>query len=661
MRSSAYFVARYGCTATAISSATSRVASGASHDQKPKAKAPRALDIAATHFRSYRSTRSGGVRELFAMMPPQSAEPVRGIRGVEWPPWLKQALTDRRELLFEQIAFAAEPLAQQMLDHLGSLIEPRLRDLGALFPAGKKLLEDAAELGMARGLLSLGAQLLWGSESDGVRQALSFLVRTPKDLNEIVKLLVPLLRWAADFRPRDGRTAVLLTMGRDLPRTLARVGDKELRATSNDPRLWDLRKAQEFALRDIARTWGGELRTNPTWAFGHRQLTVHGQGGSPMRSTLDDSVTDEWGEVIRSPGLFVMDAAAFPSAVGVNPSATIAAIAERKVEHFIRKKKPDWRAPQWKDAEAWARDQGVKLDPLAQVTARAVKSPAPEKFGVIGLRFKERVDGHFSTNTTAITVPDMRALIENNSARDKLKDWVRAIEDAEIRGIRSPKSPASRRKKRVPGDLPERGLIELHVTATIADLTAFLEDHYAGRADERDEDQADRLHLDRCGRLNRVRQGGRQSGVRLGVGGHARAVSADRLQTDQAARIRDSVRLRGTAAQALRDQDRRGRSAPRRLAGHLDLVLRHPKAGRAGNSPRRAAAAGEDISQGADRVLRSARHYGRRAAHVGARRVRDVFRRRARRVVPPRATAHPGDHQEHGDSHPWLSPRMKRC
>ena len=38
-----------------------------------------------------------------------------------------------------------------------------------------------------------------------------------------------------------------------------------------------------------------------------------------------------------------MDAAAFPTSVGVNPSATIAAVAEYKIEQFIRgerKRKP---------------------------------------------------------------------------------------------------------------------------------------------------------------------------------------------------------------------------------------------------------------------------------------------------------------------------------
>ena len=48
-------------------------------------------------------------------------------------------------------------------------------------------------------------------------------------------------------------------------------------------------------------------------------------------------MTNADGEVHGCEGLYVMDAAAFPTSVGVNPSATIAAIAEYKIERFIRK------------------------------------------------------------------------------------------------------------------------------------------------------------------------------------------------------------------------------------------------------------------------------------------------------------------------------------
>ena len=57
-----------------------------------------------------------------------------------------------------------------------------------------------------------------------------------------------------------------------------------------------------------------------------------------MTDSKETSVTDSNGEVRGWDGLYVMDGAAFPRAVGVNPSATIAAVAEFKIERFIRQK-----------------------------------------------------------------------------------------------------------------------------------------------------------------------------------------------------------------------------------------------------------------------------------------------------------------------------------
>jgi len=40
-------------------------------------------------------------------------------------------------------------------------------------------------------------------------------------------------------------------------------------------------------------------------------------------------VVDSWGEVFGFPGLYVADGSAMPGPVGVNPSFTIAAFADR--------------------------------------------------------------------------------------------------------------------------------------------------------------------------------------------------------------------------------------------------------------------------------------------------------------------------------------------
>jgi cholesterol oxidase len=64
-------------------------------------------------------------------------------------------------------------------------------------------------------------------------------------------------------------------------------------------------------------------------------------------------VIDEYGEVHGHRGLYVIDGAAIPSATGVNPSASILAMAERNVERAIRRIIGDelWEAPETKDVK----------------------------------------------------------------------------------------------------------------------------------------------------------------------------------------------------------------------------------------------------------------------------------------------------------------------
>jgi cholesterol oxidase len=46
-------------------------------------------------------------------------------------------------------------------------------------------------------------------------------------------------------------------------------------------------------------------------------------------------VVDDAGKVHGYDGLYVLDGSIVPTAIGVNPSKTIAALAERGVEHLI--------------------------------------------------------------------------------------------------------------------------------------------------------------------------------------------------------------------------------------------------------------------------------------------------------------------------------------
>jgi choline dehydrogenase-like flavoprotein len=137
--------------------------------------------------------------------------------------------------------------------------------------------------------------------------------------------------------PPSDSTAILLAMGPDSRWTLRWDGHRrELSATGDTPANVSLYGLQERLMRDVASVLGGELRTNPGWTIGRRPLTVHSQGGCSM-SEGPDGVTEPDSLMVRGiDGLYVFDGAVFPGSVGVNPSSTIAAVAECNIERFVQ-------------------------------------------------------------------------------------------------------------------------------------------------------------------------------------------------------------------------------------------------------------------------------------------------------------------------------------
>jgi cholesterol oxidase len=164
---------------------------------------------------------------------------------------------------------------------------------------------------------------------------------------------------------------------------------------------------EEGLMTDMARALGGELRTNPAWAFLGKPVTVHNQGGCRMSDDPDDGVTTEFGEVRGCDGLFVADGSLLCTSVGVNPSATIAAIAEHNVHAFIRKvRSHEWPEGDTSDgareygeqrerARAWAekakREKWAITPPYAQgAELRAIESQP------LGIEFDEVMDGYYA-------------------------------------------------------------------------------------------------------------------------------------------------------------------------------------------------------------------------------------------------------------------------
>jgi cholesterol oxidase len=63
--------------------------------------------------------------------------------------------------------------------------------------------------------------------------------------------------------------------------------------------------------------------------------TVHPLGGCPMADDPERGVVDDTGRVHNYSGLYVLDGSIVPTALGVNPSKTIAALAERGAHRLV--------------------------------------------------------------------------------------------------------------------------------------------------------------------------------------------------------------------------------------------------------------------------------------------------------------------------------------
>lgn len=95
----------------------------------------------------------------------------------------------------------------------------------------------------------------------------------------------------------------------------------------------------EAKVKAMVERMGGVFHTNPfaMSAFGGNRVIAHPLGGASMGATADDGVVAHDGRVFDPSqgaaavhdGLFVLDGAAIPSAVGVSPLLTITALAER--------------------------------------------------------------------------------------------------------------------------------------------------------------------------------------------------------------------------------------------------------------------------------------------------------------------------------------------
>ncbi|WP_374593564.1 FAD-dependent oxidoreductase [Aquabacterium sp.] len=84
----------------------------------------------------------------------------------------------------------------------------------------------------------------------------------------------------------------------------------------------------------MARLSGGEAICPVLESVGDLAVTAHILGGAVVADTPEHGVIDANHEVFGYPGLYVVDGAAVPANLGVNPSLTITAMAERAMSRM---------------------------------------------------------------------------------------------------------------------------------------------------------------------------------------------------------------------------------------------------------------------------------------------------------------------------------------
>ncbi len=101
-----------------------------------------------------------------------------------------------------------------------------------------------------------------------------------------------------------------------------------------------------------------------------KTLTAHPLGGCAMSDTPLTGVTNDCGEVWGYKGLYVADGALMPAAIGVNPSATISAMAERvafQMIHGRELREDDASVPSNRTTTSKAAPVAVQTNPTTTV------------------------------------------------------------------------------------------------------------------------------------------------------------------------------------------------------------------------------------------------------------------------------------------------------
>lgn len=121
-----------------------------------------------------------------------------------------------------------------------------------------------------------------------------------------------------------------LGIGSDAADGQMRLRDGQLDIVWSARRSRHMFRQMERGMKALSRGLGGEYRPSILWIWPFRKLlTAHPLGGCPMGDDPTIGVVKHTGEVWGYDDLYVVDGSVTPTALGVNPSMTIGALAER--------------------------------------------------------------------------------------------------------------------------------------------------------------------------------------------------------------------------------------------------------------------------------------------------------------------------------------------
>ncbi|WP_243018925.1 FAD-dependent oxidoreductase [Simplicispira sedimenti] len=164
-----------------------------------------------------------------------------------------------------------------------------------------------------------GAQVLWAFVARPVRSTRSFFAR-----HWYRRMSVLTVMQHADNAMAFGYGRTLLRGGRWGLRSQVPGG---ARPPSYLPQA-------NAAARHFAQASGGQAMNVLFESLGNLSVTAHVLGGAVIASRPEQGVVDADHQVFGCPGLYVVDASAIPANVGVNPSLTVTALAERFAMRF---------------------------------------------------------------------------------------------------------------------------------------------------------------------------------------------------------------------------------------------------------------------------------------------------------------------------------------